>query len=211
MIKLRNLHYFIILVIISLTLSLLSREMLNGNELYVNLLAEQLTSEQIQDTLNFQQKWQWLSYAIIPLLLLLKISIIAAILDAGCFFFNKEITYKQLFNIVVKAEFVFLLVIIFKTLWFYVFQQDYTLEDLQYFYPLSAINITGYEGLQPWFVYPLQVLNLFELAYWGILAYLLGKTLKISTNKGLSIVAGSYGVGLLIWVVAVMFLTLNVT
>lgn len=185
--------------------------MLNIDELTINSLAEQFTYKQIQEVLDFQQKWQWLSYIISPLLLLLKISIIAAVLDIGCFFFDKEIKYKQLFGIVVQAEFVFLLVILFKTIWFYVFHQDYTLEDLQYFYPLSAINITGYNNLQTWFVYPLQVLNVFELAYWAILAYLLGKELNISTNKGLSIVASSYGVGLLIWVVTIMFLTLNMS
>ena len=70
------------------------------------------------------------------------------------------------------------------------------MEDLQYFYPLYALSIIGYEGLQPWFVYPFQVLNLFELAYWFILAYLLGKELESTTDKGLSIVASSYGVGL---------------
>ncbi len=202
---------FLILSVFTLILGYINKEVLNIDDLLINSLADRLTYNQIEEVLNSQQKWQWLGYAIIPLLLLLKISIIAAIIDIGCFFFNKEIKYKKLFNIVVKAEFVFLLVIVFKTLWFYVFQQDYTLEDLQYFYPLSAINITGYQGLQTWFVYPLQVLNLFELAYWVILAYLLGKELKVSTDKGLSIVASSYGVGLVIWVVAIMFLTLNMS
>lgn len=200
---------FLTLLILSIILSFISKEILQIDSLYINTLADHFSQSQIQDFLDSQKKWQWLSYAIIPLLLLLKISIIAAILDIGCFFFNKEIKYKTLFNIVVKAEFVFLLVVVFKTLWFYVFQQDYTLEDLQYFYPLSALNITGYDNLQPWFVYPLQVLNLFELAYWVILAYLLGKALKTNTDNGLAIVASSYGVGLVIWVVAIMFLTLN--
>ncbi len=189
----------------------ISKEILNTEDLYASSLSEQFTQEQILEALNLKKKWQWLGYIAIPLLLLLKISIIAAIIDVGCFFFNKEIKYKTLFNSVVKAEFVFLLVIIFKTLWFYIFHQDYTLEDLQYFYPFSAINITGYQDLKPWFVYPLQVLNLFELAYWVILAYLIGKEIKSTTKKGFIIVGSSYGVGLLIWVIAIMFLTLNMS
>lgn len=177
----------------------------------VNSLSEQLTQDQIKDFIKLKEKWEWLSYLIIPALLLLKISIIAAVLDAGCFFFDKEIKYKKLFKIVVKAEFVFILVIIFKTVWFYYFQQTFTLKDLQLFFPLSALNIIGYQGLETWFVYPLQVLNLFEVAYWFILAYLIGKEINITTEKGLSIVASSYGVSLLIWVVGVMFLTLNMS
>lgn len=198
-------------MLITISFGYFSKEILNTDKLVINSLLEQLTNEKIEEVLSARDKWQWISYIILPLILLLKVSIIAAILDAGCFFFNKDIKYKTLFNIVVKAEFIFLLVIICKTLWFYVFQQNYTLEDLQYFYPLSAINITGYDNLKPWFVYPLQMLNLFEVAYWFILAYLLGKEFKEDIYKGLTIVASSYGVGLVIWVVAVMFFTLNMS
>ena len=207
----KNISLFSILVAITIFTGLISKELLNIQELIVNTLAEQLTKNQIEKALDSQEKWQFLGYILIPFLLIIKTSIIAAILDVGCFFFSKEIKYKKLFNIVIKAEFIFLLVIVFKTAWFYYFQTDYNLEDLQYFYPLSALNIIGYEGLQPWFIYPFQVLNLFELAYWFILAYLIGKELNENTDKGFSIVASSYGVSLLIWVVAVMFFTLNMS
>ncbi len=209
--KTNNTVLIIFLSFISIILALFSNYILNFNVLLVNSLAEQISYEQINELLDFQEKWEWIGFIITPLLLILKISIIAAILDVGCFFFSKEIKYKKLFNIVVKAEFVFLLAIIFKTAWFYFFQTEYNLEDLQYFYPLSALNIFGYEGLQPWFIYPFQVLNLFELAYWFILAYLIGKELNENTDKGFSIVASSYGVSLLIWVVGVMFITLNMS
>ena len=209
--KTDNTILIIFLSFISIILALFSNYILNFNVLLVSSLAEQISYEQINKLLDFQEKWEWIGFIITPLLLILKISIIAAILDAGCFFFNKEIKYKKLFNIVVKAEFIFLLVIVFKTAWFYFFKTDYTLEDLQYFYPLSALNIIGYEGLQPWFIYPFQMLNLFELAYWFILAYLIGKELNENTDKGFSIVASSYGVSILIWVVGVMFFTLNMS
>lgn len=203
--------YLLILFISVISLTILSKNLLNTNELLANTLAEKFSQEQLISILNSQKKWEWLTYLIILISLLIKISIISTILDVGCFFFGKEIKYKKLFNIVVKAEFVFLLVIVFKTAWFYFFQTDYNLEDLQYFYPLSALNIIGYEGLQPWFIYPFQVFNLFELAYWFILAYLIGKELNENTDKGFSIVASSYGVSLLIWVVGVMFFTLNMS
>ena len=209
--KTDNTILIIFLSFISIILALFSNYILNFNVLLVSSLAEQISYEQINKLLDFQEKWEWIGFIITPLLLILKISIIAAILDAGCFFFNKEIKYKKLFNIVVKAEFIFLLVIVFKTAWFYFFKTDYTLEDLQYFYPLSALNIIGYEGLQPWFIYPFQMLNLFELAYWFILAYLIGKELNENTDKGFSIVASSYGVSILIRVVGVMFFTLNMS
>jgi hypothetical protein len=110
---------------------------------------------------------------------------------------------------------VFLGVGVLKIVWFYFFQTNYTLEDLQYFYPLSALNIVGYKGLDAWLIYPLQVLNLFELAYWLLLSYFVGMLAFIEKYKGkpmdlgFKIVASSYGSALLLWVVVVMFFTLN--
>lgn len=196
---------------LSIAFSLISNELLNIDNLVISYLSNQLTNTKMEEFINFQKKWQWLSYALIPLVLLLKITVIAAILDVGCFFFDKKSAYKKLFTIVTKAEFIFLLAIVFKTIWFYFFQPDYSLVDLQYFYPLSIINIIGYEGLQRWFVYPLQVFNLFELIYWIILSYLLSKELKITTDNGLFIVTSSYGIALFIWIFSVMFFTLNMS
>jgi hypothetical protein len=209
--KTEKIILLILLIVSTIVFSNISDEILNTKEIVLQSFSQQVTKEMLSSIIDFRQKWQWLGYFLLPLLLLIKALIIAAILDIGCFFFNKEIQYKKLFNIVIKAEFVFLLVIVFKTAWFYLFQTDYDLEDLQYFYPLSALNIIGYEGLQSWFIYPFQVLNLFELAYWFILAYLIGKEINDTTEKGLSIVASSYGVSLLIWVVGVMFFTLNMS
>ena len=181
--------------------------LLDISELRLESLTNQLGENNFEKIVGFQQRWQWIVYVIDPLLILLKITVITLVLDIGCFFFNTKIKFGRLFNIVVKAEFIFLLVIVFKTIWFYFFQTDYTFEDIQYFYPLSAINIVGYKDLQDWLIYPFQVLNLFEIAYWFILAFLIGRELKLGIDKGLSIVLSSYGVGLLVWVVGVVFLS----
>jgi len=126
------------------------------------------------------------------------------------FFYSKtNLTFNQLWHITIKSEFLFLFVSIFKIIWFYYFQTTYTLEDIQYFYPLSALNIVGYKGLEAWLIYPFQVLNLFELAYWLILAYFIGKITETNMDRGLKIVASSYGSALLLWVVVIMFFTLN--
>jgi len=207
-----NILLLTVLCLCTYLFSYISKGLLNVESLVINSLAEKFTFEQVENILGYKKKIEWVNYSIIPILLLIKTSIIAAILDLGCFFFGKEIKYKKLFKIVVKAEFIFLLVMVFKTAWFYFFQTDYNLEDLQYFYPLSALNIIGYEGIQPWFIYPFQVLNLFEFAYWFVLAYLIGKEINDGeSTKGLQIVASSYGVSLLIWIFGVMFFTLNMS
>ncbi len=201
------------LVIASILLSFLSAEVLELDSLVAISFSDEFTQTQINNYLLFKEKWEWLSYLVIPVFLILKISIIASFLDLGCFLTEYKIKYKKLFNIVVRAEFLFLGVIVLKTARFYFFQTNYTLEDFQYYHPFSLLNIIGHEGLEPWYVYPLQIINLFEMAYWIFLAYSLDKALEIPKGEhtGIKIVVSSYGVGLVIWVIAVMFLTLNMS
>jgi hypothetical protein len=201
---------YAILCIANILLGELAKNLLNIDKLLYLSLAESLTNNQIQEIFAFQIRWHWLEYLIIPIILLIKTSLIASILYMGIFFFSKiPITFKQLWNFVIIAEFIFLIVPIIKTIWFYFFQTDYTLEDIQYFYPLSALNIVGYKGLEPWLIYPFQIINLFELAYWLILAYFIGKITENNMDRGLKIVASSYGSALLLWAAVIMFFTLN--
>lgn len=200
---------FWLLCLLTVAFGVASRYLLQTEALVFTTLSESLTAEQVTAYLDLQEKWAWVGYAFVPVYLGLKSTLIATALYMGVFFFGKEIRFKQLWHIAVQAEYVFLAVVVVKTAWFYFVKGDYTLEDIQYFYPLSAINLIGYKGLDAWFVYPFQVLNLFEVVYWLLLAYLLGKVLQTHTDEGLKIVATSYGPALLLWVVTVMFVVLN--
>ena len=101
----KNFTFFTILTISHFSLSYVSNNILNVDVLLYNSFAEKLSSEQVIEALEFKEKWRFVSYIILPILLLLKIFIISAILDAGCFFFGKEIKYKKLFNIVPSLSF----------------------------------------------------------------------------------------------------------
>lgn len=201
---------FIFLSIGSVFIIEITYKLLNFDVLVYNSFFEKLSRQQINDYFEFQEKWKWLGYTILPIIFAIKTSAVASACYIGTFFFSaKQISFKKLFSIVITAEFVFLLVPVFKIIWFYFFQTKFTLEDIQYFYPLSALSIVGYEGLEPWLLYPFQTLNLFELAYWLLLAYYIGKATETTMDHGLKIVASSYGSALLLWVVVVMFFTLN--
>lgn len=210
---------FLIFNTVFIFISCFSNYFINTDELLLNHLYSKLTINQINEFLSFKKKTDLISYFILPLIYLIKTILVTIVLYIGTFFYSKvKVTFKQLWDVVIKAEFLFLLVGVFKIVWFYFFETTYTLEDLQYFYPLSALNIIGYKGLEPWFIYPLQTLNVFEVVYWFILAYYISKmaspTKNVSEYKpnldfGLKIVMASYGSALLLWVVVVMFFTLN--
>lgn len=203
-------RYFIIISIFLIISGLVTKSLLNLDNLILDNLSTSITRNQLIEYLDFKKKWQWLSFAIIPILLLIKTTVVASILYIGTFFYSKaKVTFKNLWQIAVKAEFIFLGVGILKIIWFYFFQTNYTLEDIQYFYPLSALNIFDYKELEPWLIYPLQTLNVFELAYIIILSYQIGTLTLTNPDTGLKIVASSYIPALLLWVTIIMFFTLN--
>lgn len=207
----KNLWLFFIYVLSLFLLAEITKYVLNLNGLIYSTLAENLTTEQIEKLFMQTRKWQLLGYVLLPLLLFLKTQIIAGVLGIGAYLFNKKITHKALWGIVLKAEFIFLLVGVLKIVWFYFFQTNYTLEDVQFYYPLSMLSVVGNNNLEPWYLYPLQTLNVFEVVYWIVLALLIDKALKENSNSGIKIVASSYGPALLIWVVSIMFFTLNMS
>ena len=73
-------------------------------------------------------------------------------------------------------------------------------------------------SVDPIFIYPLSLLNLFELGYFIALAWMIKELLKeeqpemyFGMGKSLQLVGVSYGSGLLLWVIIVMFITLNLS
>lgn len=209
--KLKYFNLFLLLCLAYLGIGIMTQDLLKTEVLLAETLLEQFTRDQVIEVINFNRKWEWITYLLLPLLLLLKISLIAKIIDVGAFFIDKKVSYGKLFSAVLKAEFIFLLAPLLKLGWFYFFKTDFNLVDFQNFYPLALINLTGYEKLESWFIYPLQALNLIEVAYWFIVAFQVKKILEVDFGRSFSIVMSSYGVILLIWIIAVIFFTLNMS
>lgn len=202
--------YYILLCVLLLIITEATKYFLQIDKLVYNSLAENLTSSQINNLISLQKKWQWIGYLFVPIFILLKTLVVSSFLYIGVFFFSrKEIVFKSILSNVLKAEFIFLIIPILKIIWFNIFQTNYSLEDIQYFYPLSGLNIIGYKSIEPWLIYPLQTLNLFEIAYIIYLSYRIGYLTNSSADNGLKIVGYSYVPALLLWVTVVMFFTLN--
>jgi hypothetical protein len=206
----KSLYFFLALVIGFFVVIFTSEKILNIEHLAYNSLSEKLTAQEINKFFELQKKIKLIGYFINPLILLVKTFMVATILYIGTYFFcKKELSFKALWEIAIKAEFIFLLVSVCKLIWFYFFQTNFILEDIQYFYPLSSLNILDYHLLDPWLIYPLQALNLFEFTYIILLSYQIGNLTKTNTDLGLKIVASSYIPALFLWVIVVMFFTLN--
>lgn len=190
-------------------ITFLVQSFLITDSILYNSFAEQLSKERITEMLSDQNKWQWITYTIAPLLCCVKFFVIACCLLIGSIFFEVKLKFNETFKIALLAEVVFIIPLIIKVLWFLVIQKDYTLQDIQQFSPLSMLNIFDVKKLGLLWLYPLQTINFFELLYifsLGFWAYQFGAK---SYEKGLKMVVGSYVPALFIWIVFMMFVTLN--
>ena len=189
----------------------LSNKFIFTDSLYYYSLGNQFSADSITKYLSFKSKVEWLGYLTVPVIFLIKISLITVVLYTGTILSDIKVTFKKLFHVVLQAEFVFLFAFFIKIYWIYVFMSDVSVEKISFFQPLSILNFFSIGEIPKWFVYPLQLLNLFEIAYMLLLADLLKKIIKRPFWKSVEFVLSTYGVGLLIWAVFVVFLTLNLT
>ncbi len=192
-------------------ITFLSNKFILTEDLYYYSLGEQLTLGKIEELFYTQSKFEWLSYVFVTISILIKISITTIVLKTGVILSSLKVKFKKLFHIVLQAEFLFLAAVFIRLYWMYFFMDNLSLTSLGYFQPLSVINFFKSSEIESWLVYPLQLVNLFELGYWFLLAYLLMNHIKKSFWKSLEFVLSTYGVALIIWVVFVVFLILNIS
>lgn len=174
-----------------------------------NALDDQLSTDRITTIIYLIKKLKWIGYILIPIVLFVKIYLISFCIEIGVIFKSYKVNIKNIFHVVLVAELVFLTQQIVRTLSLY-FSNYNTLNEIQNFYPLSILSLFEPENLAIWLVYPLQVLNIFMLAYFFLIAYGLSIFLNKNFTGMLSFTFGTYGICLLIWVLLVMFIHVNI-
>ncbi|WP_299157484.1 hypothetical protein [uncultured Tenacibaculum sp.] len=189
-----------------------SRVLFIDNLIY-EIYFEQLSGDQIKELIESKKEWSWMPYVFVFVLIIIRTSLITLCLNIGVFFYDTEnkIKFIKLFRVTLIGEFVLVFVGFVRLIYFLFIKVEYTLQDIQQYYPLSYINFLDIKNIEPWLIYPMQTINLFEIAYFFVLVYGLHKLLKNKYSKSFEIVAVSYGAGLIIWLGLVMFLTLNLT
>ena len=218
MLILRSYKIYVILVFLTLAVSIaIDYLFLSNKELFYQTFSQQLSLSRIDKMLELSKKWQWVGYAILPIIILLRVFYTTIFLYIGVFLTELKIEFGKLFKVALLADFVFVLAALAKLVILIFFKEVSTLEDLQ-FQPLSVMELLDSNTIDTLFVYPLGLLNIFELGYFLVLAWLLIAVLNeaneerpVKYGKSLQIVTVSYGSGLLLWVVMVMFLTLNMS
>ena len=208
----KNFYFFIILWCGYFFLYFLLNNLLNLDEKRIINITKDFTEEYLLKHLEYQEKRRGLFYMILPFFILTKIFFVGFLINF-INLFGIKITLGKAMNIVLKAESIFLIALLVKFLKFYYFTNDFSIKDFNFYYPLSLINYKEAISTEKWLAYPLQLANVFELMYWGVLAWGIWELAdkKISYQRSLGYVALTYGVGLLFWVGVVCFLILSVS
>lgn len=209
--QIKTVYWFAIICALYIAFALVGNYVLISDEMYFDLFGEQLAYERIVELVETGKKWRWLGYAILPMFILFKCFLVVCCLSVGVLLANIATSIKDLFRIVIIAEIVFIIQSLVKIIWFGIFFTGYTLQDLQYFSPFSLLNLIDREKVDVWYVYPLQLVNVFELVYWVALTYGMMSVTQSGFLKMFRLVALSYGVGLLLWAVCVVFLTVSIS
>lgn len=202
---------YLTLVLIAYLSSYLLKNIVITDEVITEHLSQQLSIERIDELLDFRNKWAWVYYVLRPFIYLLKFTLITLWLLSGTILFGYKTSFKELFRIVLLAEFIWLIPSFVTLIWFGFIDVDYVLLDIRYFKPLSLLNFFNPSEIESWLKFPLQSLNLFEIAYMLVLAIGVKETLKKDYIEALNFTVPVYGSALVTWIVFMTFLSINLT
>ena len=214
MILKNNYLHFALLTLLTLLFTYVFNNFVQTDNLIAQNLSEKYTQEIIAAQLNLRHQWGWVVYVFIPIFLLLSTSLIALIilLVFELYYLNEskpKVKFKDTWRIVLLAQWSTLASVFVKVFWFGFYHPQYSIEELQTFSPLSLINFFDRKTLDVWLVYPIQLINLFEFSYWVLLIIGIKRLLNRTWLKSLEMIFFSYGLALIVWVVVIMFVSLN--
>jgi hypothetical protein len=167
-----------------------------------------MSIKRIEELIDLNKKNEWLTYILLPIINTIKYSVTAMVIFIGIKLFELEVSFKNCFKIILFAEIIPLISSIIKTLYFYIYAPN-NFDVLQNYNPLGVSGFLKNDTIPKYLLYPIQQLNLFEVAYWFLLAYGIKSLGNIDFKKALKITSLSYGVGLAIWCIFIVFLQLQ--
>lgn len=200
---------WLIIVLLYILNTFISNIFVYTDTYYSSLLIDKFDSDRIMSMIVMQNKFQILGYFFIPVVLLIKLWLISGILFIGIYLFNQQVNFKNCLIIILLAEFVSVSAMFLKTIWLIVDMPN--TNELQSFYPLSLTQLININNLPKFFYYPLQLVNIFEVTYWFVLAWGVMTFTQQNFIKSFKIVSASYGLALFVWVIFIVFLQFQFT
>ncbi len=206
-----TLYIFSILVLVSWVLIFLIEKTIVSEQLIIEYFDSQLSLKRIEQLIQSRNSGNWIRYALLPIIYLIKFFFVSLWFLCGTILYGYRTSLSQIFQILIISEFIWIVPLVLLLVWFGFIDTNYSLNDVQYFQPLSLLNLFDGPSVETWLIFPLKALNLFEIAYMIVLALGLRKVLKRDFNSSLSFTVPVYGSGLIIWIILITFLSINLS
>jgi hypothetical protein len=203
----KNLYLFILIVLGTIGITFAFSRLMFTRDAYYRSYENQLDITTIDVIFNFQTKIAWIVYLIIPFIMLIKMFMVSICIQIGLFTQNLKLSFGKIFTVVLASEFVFFLPQLIKICWFLLFAKNFTITEVQHFYPLSALNLFNTNDLPIYLIYPFQTFNLFEILYWILLAGGIKQALNTDLDKSIKVVFTGYIPALFLWILCITFVT----
>lgn len=201
---------FLFVVAVYVGISFIANTFLITEELYYQTYGEQMAADRIRDILAVQDQYMWVSYSIIPVMIGLKITFTTLCLSVGAVLMEYgKMTFSKLFKVAMVCEGVFILRAIWQYVYVFNFTNVETLEDLSQGVASVAVFFPK-DAIPQWATYALQTMNLFEIFYVAAIASLCAYAFRRDTSSMFAFSATSYGIGLILWIVAATFFLMQV-
>lgn len=188
----------------------LQQEILMTEELFYNSLGEQMAYERIEALVLQQQKYKWLSYVIAPIALLMQVFLITLCLNVGTILFEYKVGFRKLFGMVIRATAVIAVISTIQLIPFLLVDIQ-TLDQLVQLDWFSLAALFQGADLPTWLLLPLKMINLVMLFTLLILAGGMHYLSDRPYRQMLGFVSLTYGLGMILLVLLLVFLQLNMT
>ena len=195
--------YFLLYVGVMLITTFLQQEFVLMPELQnFDLVGDEARAQMLEKW----QKWRWLPFVAAPILLLLRLSLVLLCLFVGSFF-SAEMAgrkFRDWWGVAMKAQAVMILYSVVLC----VVNVTSGANEAQTLTNCTSLLFLGGDNIEQWMKLPLSAVNVFEIAYWFVMAKLVSAQTESKFSKSFSFVMSSYGVGYLFYIVLLMFLML---
>lgn len=197
---------FLLYVSVMLVITFLQQEFVLIPELQnLDIVGEDVRGQ----LLERYQRMRWLSFLLVPALLVLRLSLVALCLFIGSYFFAEMNgkRFRDWWGVAILAQSVLLIYSVTLCIITISLGANKALDLTTY----TSLLFLGGENIEPWVRMPLVAVNLFEILYWIVMSLLVGKLCGSGFGRSFKFVMSSYGIGYLFYIALLMFLMLYLT
>lgn len=202
----KEVSLFLLYVSVMLVITFLQQEFVLLPELQnLDIIGEDSKAQ----LLERYQSTRWLSFLLVPVLLLLRLSLVTLCLFLGGFFFAEMIgkRFGDWWGVATVAQAVMLTYSVILCIVNLTAGANKTMELTTY----TSLLFLGNDNMEQWVRLPLSAVNFFEILYWVVMSLLLEKLCGTKFGKSFKFVMSTYGVGYLFYIALLMFLMLYLT